>query len=79
MLEALSRAGGEGGDQRLTRIAMVCNLPYDRFQEYLADLQARGLVERDNPFRLTPQGRTLLETYKAWRESLRLFGMGPAE
>ena len=78
MLEALSRAGGES-DKRLTHVAMRCNLPYDRFKEYLEDLQARGLVQKDDPFTLTGEGRKLLDTYKAWREGLRLFGMAEPE
>lgn len=78
MLAALSAAGG-AGDKRLTHVAMKCNIPYDRFKEYLDDLQARGLVQKDDAFMLTPEGRKLLDTYKAWREGLRLFGMAEAE
>ena len=78
MLEALSRAGGVS-DKRLTHVAMRVNLPYDRFKEYLEDMQRRGLVQKDDPFMLTTEGRKLLDTYKAWREGLRLFGMADPE
>lgn len=78
MLAALSRAGGSG-ETRLTKVAMECNLPYDRFREYLADLQQKGLVEASNPLRLTATGRQLLASYVAWREGLRLFGMAEVE
>lgn len=76
MLEALSQAGASG-ETRLTVVAAKCNLPYDRFQEYLKDLQARGLVELRDPLRLTPQGRELLHVFRSWRDRLRLFGLGP--
>lgn len=78
ILGALSRASSDG-DTRLTRIASACNLPYDRFQEYLQDLQQRGLVDPKNPLQLTPEGRRVLGTYRQWKESLRLFGMSPDE
>lgn len=77
MLDALSRAGGRG-ETRLTHVAIECNLPYDRFKEYLAELQETGLVDREQPLRLTSAGRALLASYKQWMEGLRLFGIGDA-
>ncbi len=76
LLEALSREGARGSSARLTHVATHCNIPYDRFRQYLEDLKARGLIEATDPFRLTPGGRRFLGTYREWRESLRLFGMG---
>lgn len=76
MLDALSQAGSRG-DLRLTQVAMRCNLPYDRFQDYLHDLQARGLVDATDPFRLTPEGRELLAVFRSWRERLGMFGLEP--
>lgn len=76
VLEALSQAGG-AGDLRLTQVAMRCNLPYDRFQEYVRDMQARGLVDPHDPFRLTTEGRELLAVFRSWRERLSMFGLGP--
>lgn len=76
ILDALSRSASEG-NPKLTHVALRCNLPYDRFRDYVADMQRRGLLDPENPFRLTPAGRELLQSYRAWREALRLFGMDP--
>ncbi|HVM44909.1 MAG TPA: winged helix-turn-helix domain-containing protein [Candidatus Thermoplasmatota archaeon] len=76
VMQALSEAGG-AGDTRLTAVATRTNLPYDRLQEYVRDLQARGLVDPQNPFRLTPEGRELLAAFRSWRERLGMFGLLP--
>lgn len=74
MLEALSQAAG-ARDERLTRIASRCNLPYDRFKDYLADLRDHGLVEERDSLQLTDLGHEMLDTYRAWREGLREHGL----
>ncbi|HVL47373.1 MAG TPA: winged helix-turn-helix domain-containing protein [Candidatus Thermoplasmatota archaeon] len=76
VLAELSRAAGDR-DASVTQVAARCNMPYDRFKELLEDLRGKGLIHGDDPFRLTPEGRKLLEAYRAWREALRLFGMSP--
>lgn len=60
---------------RASAVARACNIPYDRLQTYVADMQERGLVDPQNMFVLTPAGQAVLERYRLWRESVRLFAM----
>ena len=44
---------------------------------YLQDLRSGGLVEAEEPLRMTPLGQRFLERYREWQEALRLLGLGP--
>jgi predicted transcriptional regulator len=65
---------GEGA--RLTTVAQRANVPYDRLIAYLDDLAARGLVTRDRPPRITPEGGEFLRHYRQWNDVLDRFGLG---
>ena len=54
-------------------------MPYDRFMEYVNDLEQRGLLERDQTLRLTHKGTEMLRRFRSWREALRLFGFEARE
>jgi predicted transcriptional regulator len=78
ILEVVASAKAEGED-RLTRLAIRVNMPYDRFVEYLVDLEQKGLLERDPKVRLTHKGSEMLRRFRGWREALRLFGFDTRE
>jgi predicted transcriptional regulator len=78
LLEVLAEGEAAAEPPSPTRLAARANLPYDRFAAYLEDLARRGLAQAGARPALTPQGRELLERYRAWREALRLFGL-PAD
>ena len=76
-LEAVE-AEAAGGRVRPTRVAAAANLPFDRLQQYLAELQAAGLLEPGDPPRLTEKGRGFLDEYRRWSRVLSTFGLDAA-
>lgn len=74
-LRELQRAIGEGEEVSLTRLAARCNVPFDRFQENIRELQERGLVTSERPYLPTPRGEELLRKLDAWNAALREAGL----
>ncbi len=64
-----------------TKILRLSNLSYQMFEEYLGELEARGLVELNDykgkrkVYSLTPKGRAFLEKYEDFVAFLRDFGL----
>ena len=75
LLRHLEHLEGQGG-VTMTRLAARTNLPYDRFQTYLRELQEAGLITGQEPLGLTPTGRDFLQRYLQWQDALRLLGIG---
>jgi predicted transcriptional regulator len=48
----------------LTRIQVKMNVPFDRFKQYLSDLEALGFIDNPTSLRLTDKGRRYLEDYR---------------
>src|SRR5688572_8984691 len=69
LLQELERTAGPE-PKSLSQVASRCNIPFDRFQALVADLQRRGLVESVRPFRPTADGSELLRRYRSWLEAL---------
>lgn len=63
------------GRVRPTRVAASANLPFDRLQQYVAELQAAGLLDPGEPPRLTQKGRQFLDEYRRWSRVLSTFGL----
>lgn len=79
VLEAIeAEAETSRGRVRPTRVASAANLPFDRLQQYLAELHAAGLLEPDDPPRLTQKGREFLDEYRRWSRVLSTFGLDAA-
>jgi len=76
LLEVLAADEAAAEPASPTRLAARANLPYDRFAAYVDELGRGGLLEAGPRIRLTPAGRETLARYRAWREALRLFGLG---
>lgn len=64
-----------------TKLLRLSNLSYQMFEEYLGELESKGLVEIQ-PYRgqrkvyaLTQKGRTFLEKYEDFVSFLRDFGL----
>lgn len=74
VLAALEREASEGR-VRLTRVASAANLPFDRLQQYLHELESAGLLEAGEPPRLTEKGRVFLDEYRRWSRVLSTFGL----
>lgn len=74
VLDAL-QAEAASGRVRPTRVASAANLPFDRLQQYLTELQAAGLLEPDDPPRLSAKGRAFLDEYRRWSRVLSTFGL----
>lgn len=77
ILEAiLEQRTEKGSDARVTHVATKANVPYDRMQTYLADMEKAGLVEPAHPMpRLTDKGVEFVRHYRQWREVLERFGI----
>lgn len=75
LLEHLKAAQQEPGGVRLTRVAMRCNLAYDRFRDLFVELQTLGLVKREPPYALTDPGLELLAKYRGLHGTLQELGM----
>lgn len=66
-----------GSEARVTHVATRANVPYDRMQSYLEELEEAGLVEMEESMpRLTPKGVEFLRHYRQWVEVLDRFGVG---
>jgi predicted transcriptional regulator len=48
----------------LTRIQVKMNVPFDRFKQYISDLEALGFIENQATLKLTDKGRRYLEDYR---------------
>jgi predicted transcriptional regulator len=48
----------------LTRIQVKMNVPFDRFKQYLFDLEELGFIENQASLKLTDKGRHYLEDYR---------------
>jgi predicted transcriptional regulator len=48
----------------LTRIQVKMNVPFDRFKQYLSDLEELEFIENQTSLRLTDKGRRYLEDYR---------------
>ncbi|MCE4611328.1 MAG: hypothetical protein F7B17_05090 [Desulfurococcales archaeon] len=77
ILEAVDNA-----PQNPTRLATIANLPYDRLQPILRDLEARGVVTvtpapdgKGSIVELTEKGRVLLWEIRRLRKVLEDFGL----
>lgn len=75
-LRELAVAERESESVSLTRLAARVNVPYDRFQANVRELQARELVGTDRPWAPTPKGVDLLARLEAWRSAVREAGLG---
>lgn len=75
-LRELAIAERESESVSLTRLAARVNVPYDRFQANVRELQARELVGADRPWAPTPKGVDLLQRLDAWRAAVRDAGLG---
>ena len=64
-----------------TKILRVSNFSYQMFEEYLGELEAKGLVElkpykgKRKIYALTEKGRMFLEKYEDFVSFLRDFGL----
>lgn len=72
----------DGAPQNPTRLATVANLPYDRLQPILEDLEARGMIRvtpapdgKGRIVELTERGRVLLSEIRRLRKILEDFGL----
>jgi predicted transcriptional regulator len=48
----------------LTHIQVKMNVPFDRFKQYLSDLEELEFIENQTSLRLTDKGRRYLEDYR---------------
>lgn len=65
-----------GEEARATNAAARAGVPYDRFQGYLTELRAAGLVEGAGRLpAVTQKGHEYLKQYNAWMENLARFGL----
>jgi predicted transcriptional regulator len=48
----------------LTHIQVKMNVPFDRFKQYLSDLEELGFIESQESLKLTHKGRRYLEDYR---------------
>lgn len=48
----------------LTRIQVKMNVPFDRFKQYLSDLEKLGFIENQTSFKITPAGHRYLDDYR---------------
>lgn len=55
---------------RVTNVALLANVPYDRLLGYLEALRVAGLVTGDRMPALTSRGREFLRHYRAWTDML---------
>lgn len=65
----------KNGKVLLTDVALRTKVPYDRLMLYLEEMAQAGLVTRERPPRITPQGYELLARYKKWKDVLSRFGL----
>lgn len=74
-LRELQRARWEPEPVSLTRLAARTNVPFDRFQENVAELQDRGLITLERPYLPTERGQDLLRKLDEWSAALRDAGL----
>jgi predicted transcriptional regulator len=48
----------------LTHIQVKMNVPFDRFKQYLSDLEELGFIENQASLKLTNKGKRYLEDYR---------------
>lgn len=74
-LRELEHARKERDEVSLTRLAARINVPFDRFQANIAELQTRALVSMERPYLPTPKGTALLGQLDMWKAALRDAGL----
>jgi len=63
-LLAILNAEAKNEKRTLTHIQVKLNVPFDRFKQYLYDLEELGYIENQTSLKLTPAGRKYLENYR---------------
>ncbi len=64
-----------------TKLQRFSNLSYQMFEEYLGELESKGMVElkqykgKRNVYALTPKGKQFLDKYEDFVSFLREFGL----
>lgn len=64
-----------------TKLQRFSNLSYQMFEEYLGELESKGMVElkqykgKRNVYSLTPKGKQFLDKYEDFVSFLREFGL----
>ena len=64
-----------------TKLQRLSNLSYQMFEEYLGELESKGMVElkqykgKRNVYALTPKGKQFLDKYEDFISFLREFGI----
>lgn len=76
-LRELERAGEGTVEVSLTRVAARVNVPFDRLHENIRELQLRGLVTGERPYRPTPYGAALLRKRESWENAVAAAGLTP--
>lgn len=79
ILGAIHSSSLDGRSYSLSALAVRANLSYDRLSEYLAELEAQGLVSMGRPPRLTPRGRAFLDREQQWIGLLSRYGFVEAQ
>ena len=74
------RAVRDEGEAQTNRVLLRANLSYARLQGQVADLQAKGWIERlpqdgRKAWALTPEGRRVLEGLEKVEDLMRDFGL----
>lgn len=63
-----------GGSVTPTRIQQNCNMSYDKFSNYLGELNKKGLINTSD-FSITEKGKKLLEDYSKIKDFLHDMNM----
>lgn len=78
----LLRAIRDEGEAYTTRLLLIANLTHSRLQGHVAELQARGWIEPGDgaggerrAWRLTPEGRRVLEGLEKVEATMQDFGL----
>ena len=75
VLAALDEEARSRPEVRLTHVQARANVPFDRLKEYLEELRAKGLVERER-WAPTAAGREFVSEFRRFQQLLDRFGFG---
>ena len=75
ILCSIIKQEASGDIARITRVQNEVNLPSDRFRTHLEDMEALGLIKRDEGLTSTEKGRAFVSEYEKVAEVLRRFGL----
>lgn len=85
ILEAIGEEMARSGVARMTRLHLKSNVPYDRFKEYVEEMERKGLVsvyvseDTHKEVRATERGIELLKEYRRVKDFLVEFGLAEAD